>query len=133
LINTGEKFSVRAVAGTVPSGTVPAYSWYVLGVLFAVNAFNFVDRQILAILQEGIKHDLVLSDTQLGFLSTGFSIFYVVAGFPIAYLADRSVKSSIVSLGICARSLLTVGCGLARNFWQLARGRGLIPSAPCLT
>ena len=34
--------------------------------------FNFVDRQLLAILQESIKADLLLSDSQLGLL-TGFA------------------------------------------------------------
>jgi predicted MFS family arabinose efflux permease len=102
---------------------IPAYSWYVLGVLFAVNAFNFVDRQILAILQEGIKEDLALSDTQLGFLSIGFSAFYIVAGFPIAYLADRGVRRTIISLGIAAWSVMTIGCGMAQSFFQLAAAR----------
>jgi predicted MFS family arabinose efflux permease len=114
---------VKGVAAPAASRTVPAYSWYVLGVLFAVNSFNFVDRQILAILQEGIKQDLALSDTQLGFLSIGFSAFYVVAGFPIAYLADRGVRRSIIAAGIAAWSVMTIACGLAQSFFQLAAAR----------
>ena len=42
------------------------YTQYVLGVLMVVYIFNFVDRQILAILAESIKTDLDLSDTQIG-------------------------------------------------------------------
>ena len=34
------------------------YAYYVLGVLFVVYIFNFIDRQILAILLEPIKQDL---------------------------------------------------------------------------
>ena len=34
---------------------MPAYSWYVLGVLFLVYLLNFVDRQILTILANDIK------------------------------------------------------------------------------
>ena len=44
------------------------YKWFVLGILTLVYTFNFIDRQILVILQEPIKADLGLSDTQLGLL-----------------------------------------------------------------
>ena len=46
--------------------------YYMLAVLTTVYIFNFIDRQILVILQEDIKAELLLSDTQLGLLS-GFS------------------------------------------------------------
>ena len=67
------------------------YRWFVLVILTVVYTFNFIDRQILVILQEPIKNELGLSDAQLGIL-TGFSfaLIYVCAGIPIAWLADRS-------------------------------------------
>ena len=69
------------------------YAYYVLGVLFVVYIFNFIDRQILAILLEPIKQDLQISDTALGFLTGfAFAIFYTVAGIPLARLADRWVR-----------------------------------------
>lgn len=99
------------------------YAWYVLWLLFAVNAVNFVDRQILAILQEGIREDLALSDTQLGFLQMGFSVFYVVAGFPIAWLADRGVRRSIIAGGLAIFGAVTSLSGAAQSFVQLALAR----------
>jgi hypothetical protein len=42
------------------------YRYYVLAVLTLVYTFNFIDRQLLVILQEPVKADLGLSDTQLG-------------------------------------------------------------------
>ncbi|MEM7019892.1 MAG: MFS transporter, partial [Pseudomonadota bacterium] len=45
------------------------YRNYVLAILLVVYVFNFVDRQILAILLQPIKEELLLNDTQLGFLS----------------------------------------------------------------
>ncbi len=81
------------------------YKGYVLLVLTGVYTFNFIDRQILVILQESIKAELGLSDTQLGLL-TGltFALFYVTLGIPIARMADRSNRRNIVawSLGIWA-------------------------------
>ncbi|MEY3041138.1 MAG: hypothetical protein RLZZ174_220, partial [Pseudomonadota bacterium] len=50
----------------------PAYRWGVLALLTVVYSFNFIDRQLLVILQESIKTEMGLSDKQLGLLS-GFS------------------------------------------------------------
>jgi predicted MFS family arabinose efflux permease len=113
---------------TEPSAEAPAkeatpYAWYVLWVLFAVNTVNFVDRQILAILQEGIREDLSLSDTQLGFLQMGFSTFYVLAGFPIARLADRGNRRTIIAVGIALFGAITSLSGAAQSFVQLALAR----------
>ena len=65
-----------------------------LGVLFLVYVFNFIDRTILAILLEPIKRDLGISDTAMGFL-TGFAFaaFYTVAGIPIAPRVLRNWRS----------------------------------------
>ncbi len=102
----------------------PWYRGYVLGVLFLVYVFNFVDRTILAILLEPIKRDLGISDSAMGFL-TGFAFaaFYTVAGIPIARWADRGVRRSIIAMGLAAWSLLTALSGLAQNFAQLALAR----------
>ena len=64
--------------------------YYALVVLTIVYAFNFIDRQLLAILQESVKAELDLSDGQLGLLAGfAFALFYVSAGIPIARFADR--------------------------------------------
>ena len=102
----------------------PWYRGYVLGVLFLVYVFNFIDRTILAILLEPIKRDLGISDTAMGFL-TGFAFaaFYTVAGIPIARWADRGVRRTIIAMGLAAWSVLTALSGLAQNFAQLALAR----------
>jgi len=51
---------------------------YALGLLTVGYCFNFIDRQLLSILQEAIKADLGLSDGQLGLLTGfAFAMFYV--------------------------------------------------------
>ena len=56
-----------------PEGEVSgAYANYVLGVLFVVYVFNFMDRQVLSIVIEPLKLELGLSDTQIGLLA-GFA------------------------------------------------------------
>jgi predicted MFS family arabinose efflux permease len=102
----------------------PAYARYVLGLLFVVYVLNFVDRQILAILLDPIKQDLGVSDTAMGFL-TGFAFaaFYTVAGIPIARLADRGSRRTVIAVGLAVWSAMTAASGLTRSFAQLAIAR----------
>ncbi len=113
------------------------YSAYVLSVLFVVQVFNMADRQILAIVMDDIAQTFDVSDTAMGFLSGfAFAVFYTVAGLPIARLADRGVRRSILSLGILAWSAMTAASGLAQSFAQLAIARigvgvGEATATPC--
>ncbi|MEO1260680.1 MAG: MFS transporter [Bacteroidota bacterium] len=100
------------------------YSWYVLFVLTGVYTFNFIDRRILAILQEPIKMELGLSDTQLGLLTGfAFAIFYVSLGIPIARWADRSNRKNIIALCMSIWSIMTAISGLVANYFQLILAR----------
>ncbi|NNC54535.1 MAG: MFS transporter, partial [Pseudomonadales bacterium] len=100
------------------------YRRYVLVLLTLVYAVNFVDRQLVAILQEAIKADIGLSDTQLGLLTGfAFAMFYVLAGIPIARLADRSNRRNIISIAIAVWSCMTALSGMAGNFFQLLLAR----------
>jgi len=102
----------------------PAYANYVLGLLFVVYVFNFIDRQILAILLEAVKKDLGASDTAMGFLSGfAFALFYTFAGIPIARLADRGSRRGIIAVGLLVWSAMTAASGLARSFLELALAR----------
>lgn len=97
---------------------------YALVLLTIVYSFNFIDRQLLAILQEPIKLELSLSDSQLGLLTGfAFALFYVIAGIPIARWADRSNRRNIISLSLGLWSLMTAVSGLTHNFIQLLAAR----------
>jgi MFS family permease len=111
--------------GTIHTETIGnQYRNYVLAMLTLVYVFNFVDRQLLVILQESIKKELRLSDTQLGLLSGfTFAIFYVTLGIPIARLADRGNRRNIVTLSLGLWSIMTAFSGFARNFIQLLLAR----------
>jgi predicted MFS family arabinose efflux permease len=98
--------------------------YYALALLTVGYSFNFIDRQLLAILQEAIKVDLVLSDSQLGLLTGfAFAVFYVTAGIPIARWADHSNRRNIISLAIFIWSFMTAISGLAQNYTQLLLAR----------
>jgi MFS family permease len=89
-----------------------------------VYVFNFIDRQLVVILQESIKKELHLSDTQLGMLSGfTFAVFYVTLGIPIARFADKTNRKNTVAGALGLWSVMTACAGLARNFIQLLLAR----------
>ncbi|GMM92157.1 spinster family MFS transporter [Qipengyuania sp. MTN3-11] len=101
-----------------------SYRYFVLGVLTLVYALNFLDRQLLVILQEQIKAELLLSDTQLGLLSGfAFALFYVSCGIPIARWADQGTRRSIIALALSVWSVMTAASGLAQNYLHLLLAR----------
>jgi predicted MFS family arabinose efflux permease len=97
---------------------------WMMALLVIAYTLNFIDRQIAGILAEPIKHDLGLTDSQLGWLGgTAFALFYTVLAIPIARLADRKDRSIILTAGLALWSLATAVCGFAQNFVQLFLAR----------
>ena len=101
-----------------------AYAHYVLFVLIIVYVFNFIDRQILSILNQDIQRDLGVTDAQMGFLyGTVFAVFYAVFGIPLARFADVWVRRSLISIGLMFWSAMTALSGFAKSFPMLATFR----------
>jgi MFS family permease len=112
--------------------------WFALVVLFAINTMNFFDRQIIGAVAEPIRKEFGLSDASLGALGTAFTLLYAFVGVPLGRLADKIGRKGILSAGVFVWSLLTVGSGLAQNFWQifalrLGVGVGEASCAPAAT
>lgn len=96
------------------------YQWYVVVICMMAYILSFVDRQILSLMIEPIKADLMLSDTQFSLLQgLAFSLFYAIMGLPIAALADQKSRIKIIATGIAFWSLATAACGLSKNFIQM--------------
>jgi predicted MFS family arabinose efflux permease len=100
------------------------YSYFIVGVLAVVYTFNFLDRQLMSILQESIKTDLHLTDTELGMITgLAFALVYTTFGIPLAWLADRTHRVRIIAAACAAWSLFTMACGRAVSFPTLALAR----------
>jgi MFS family permease len=107
-----------------PPRRVSAYGWYALIVLVLVYAINFIDRQIISILAQGIKRDLQLTDAQIGFLyGTAFAVFYALFGIPLGRLADSWYRGRLIALGLALWSGMTALSGFASSFLMLASAR----------
>ncbi|MBI2992619.1 MAG: MFS transporter [Gammaproteobacteria bacterium] len=116
-----------AVAGATPAPAPLYRSWYpnyVLGVLFLAYVVNVMDRAVLGVLIQPIKHEFGVSDTALGLLGgIAFALFYATLGIPIAAWADRSSRRNVLALAIALWSTMTALCGVAVNFIMLLLAR----------
>ncbi len=122
------RFDLSVKSDMIPENPPVVYSAnyvrYAVGILSVVYLVNLTDRQILAILMQPIKQEMLLSDTQLGFLGgIAFAIFYSVLGLPIARLADKHSRVNILTICLVLWSVMTAFCGVAQNFWQLLAAR----------
>ena len=100
-----------------PAKFNPTYAYFVAILLAIVYTFNFLDRQVLSILQELIKKELNLTDSQLGKLAgLNFAVVYTTLGLPVAWLADRGNRVRIIAIACAIWSVCTVATGKAANY-----------------
>ncbi len=108
--------------GARPAGTElgGGYKSWALFLLLVVYTSNFIDRQIIGTLAQGIKVDLKLTDANIGMISgIAFALLYSILGIPIARLAERRSRVGIISISLALWSGFTAACGLATNFLTL--------------
>ncbi len=99
-------------------------SAYMLGLLTLINAFNYLDRNLLGLVLPLIKADMHISDTMLGLISgLAFAFFYSTMGVPIARLADRFNRRNVIGAGLAVWSVATVATGFVGNVWHLVATR----------
>ena len=92
----------------------------VLTLLLLAYILNFLDRQILGILGPSIQADLHLSNAEFGAIGgTAFAILYAALGIPLAFLADRTSRSAMVTCSLAVWSAFTALCGAAVGYWSL--------------
>ncbi|MGA1104964.1 MAG: MFS transporter, partial [Pseudomonadales bacterium] len=99
------------------------YAWFIVFVMILASLIAWVDRQVVAIVVGPMQEDLGIGDTEVGWLYGVFALFYAAAAVPIAVLADRYSRKHLIAIGIFLWSLLTISCGLAKNFWQVFLAR----------
>ncbi|MBN1532010.1 MAG: MFS transporter [Spirochaetes bacterium] len=91
-------------------------SHFILILCTLLYMLNYMDRQVLSAVQEVMKTDLRLSDSQVGFIQTLFLMSIALFSLPVSFLADRWSRRK--SLGIMATiwSVFTYCTGLGRSF-----------------
>src|SRR5690606_11554660 len=94
-------------------------AWTTVTILMVAYVLSFIDRQILNLLVEPIRRDLVISDTQMSLLmGLSFALFYTVCGIPLGRLADTRSRRGLIALGVLFWSAATAACSMAKLYWQ---------------
>jgi predicted MFS family arabinose efflux permease len=101
-----------------------AYRRYVLGCITVLALMHSVDKIVITIFQEHIKHDYGVSDTQLGLLTgTAYALVGALAALPLARLADRWPRHWIIGASFAVWTLMTSACGWATSWAGLFAAR----------
>src|SRR5579859_7009592 len=91
----------------------------VLALLTALNFLNYIDRYILPAVQPLVKREFHPSDTALGALTTVFFIFYMCCAPGIGFLADRTSRKTIITVGALIWSAATLLTAVTHSFTSL--------------
>src|SRR5215510_364301 len=109
-----------------PVGGSRAYAAYALFLLTLINFFNYADRNVVFAVFESIKHDLDLTDQQLGWIGSAYIIVLSLAALPLGVLGDLKSRRGVIAWGVGIWSLFTSLGGAVRGFWQLFFCRAMV-------
>lgn len=120
-------------ANSVPNGVTNAaradgrvgfLGWYTLAILTSVYMLSQVDRKVISIVAEPIKHEFGLSDGQLGAL-TGlmFGLPNALMLLPMGLLIDRVSRRNLCAAMLGVWSAACAATGLASSYLHLMAAR----------
>lgn len=88
-------------------------------VLTALNLLNYADRNVLFAVQELVQQEFHLNYEQVGFLTTAFLGFYMVAAPFVGPMADRYSRKLIIAVGAMFWSGLTLLTAVTHTYTEL--------------
>ncbi len=116
-----------------------------MGLLLAINMFNYIDRQVLAAVEPWIRATFFsATDANAmaisGTLGSAFLITYMLTAPVLGWLSDRFSRWLVVGSAVILWSLATAASGLAVSFAMLFATRVLVgvgeggygPAAPTI-
>jgi len=90
-----------------------------LALLTTLNLLNYIDRSVLFAVQPLVQSEFHLTNTQVGYLTSAFLGFYMVAAPFVGPLADRYSRKRIIVLGAIFWSGLTLLTAFTHTYWEL--------------
>jgi len=88
-------------------------------VLTALNLLNYADRNVLFAVQPLVQDEFHLTKVQIGYLTSAFLGFYMIAAPFVGPLADRYSRKLIIFLGAIFWSGLTLLTAFTHNYTEL--------------
>ena len=87
--------------------------------LTALNLLNYIDRSVLFAVQPLVQAEFHLSNAQVGYLTSAFLGFFIVAAPLTGPFADRYSRKLIIVVGAIFWSALTLLTAVTHNYWEL--------------
>jgi len=88
-------------------------------VLTALNLLNYADRNVLFAVQPLVQDEFHLTNAQIGYLTSAFLGFYMIAAPFVGPLADRYSRKLIIVLGALFWSGLTLLTAVTHTYTEL--------------
>ena len=88
-------------------------------VLTSLNLLNYADRNVLFAVQPLVQDEFHLSKAQIGYLTSAFLGFYMIAAPFVGPLADRYSRKLIIVLGAIFWSGLTLLTAVTHTYTEL--------------
>jgi predicted MFS family arabinose efflux permease len=95
------------------------YPWTALIFLTALNLLNYIDRSVLFAVQPLVQNEFHLTNAQIGYLTSAFLGFYMIAAPFTGPLADRYSRRLIIFFGAIFWSALTLLTAVTHTYWEL--------------
>ena len=74
---------------------------WILSLLLLSYILSFIDRNVMSLLVGPIRQEFDISDFEYSLLhGLAFTMLYILLGLPFGWLADRSRRKWIISLGV---------------------------------
>ena len=97
---------------------------WTVAVLILTAALCTMDRLVLVLIVDPIRHDLLISETQMSLLQgLSFALLYSIVGIPVGLAADRWSRRNLLIVGVSVWSLATFAAGLAGSFGHMFAAR----------
>ncbi|HCI55602.1 MAG TPA: MFS transporter [Bacteroidales bacterium] len=103
--------------------SVPAYSWFVVAMLWVVALLNYLDRMLITSMRDPIVANFSLNDAQFGLLTSVFLWSYGILSPFGGYFADRYSRKKVIVFSIIIWSAVTLWTGFASSFYELLTAR----------
>ena len=95
------------------------YPYATLAVLTGLNILNYIDRNVLFAVQSEVKKEFLVSDYQIGVLTSAFFFTYMFAAPVIGWLGDRFPRKNLIVIGIFIWSGFTFLTWFVHDYNQL--------------
>lgn len=86
------------------------------GFTWTAYASLYLTRSNLSVVKDALNVEIGLTNTQLGFIDTGYLIAYAIGQFVSGFLGDRIGGKRLVGIGLIATAILNLVFGVSQTF-----------------